>query len=327
MTFKTNTIKFQFSLKSKSIKKSKKFISVTEKELMKVNEKIQIFKKAFIVVSLVVIISSFFILPGMLFAVDETTTTTAVVTPSLNFSVTYPEIKAKAGSQFSFAGDLLFKGTEETIFNLTAEAPEGWYVSIQPSYEATEISAVKLIPDKKESLKFVAMPLTDQKPGEYLIKIKASSDTLQAETEFKAVITATYTLTFAPTSGRYDMKTTSGKDNHFAVQLKNTGSAAIEKIKLSSSGPDGWKVKYTPELIDKLEAGATKDIDVTIFPPDKTIAGDYMVNLTVSSENSSPKMDVRVTVQTPTIWGWVGIGIIVIVIVGVAFIFAKLGRR
>ncbi|HEY5501065.1 MAG TPA: hypothetical protein VIK09_03680, partial [Candidatus Humimicrobiaceae bacterium] len=59
----------------------------------------------------------------------------------------------------------------------------------------------------------------------------------------------------------------------------------------------------------------------------KTIAGDYMVNLNVASENSSPKMDVRVTVQTPTIWGWVGIGIIVIVIVGVAIIFAKLGRR
>jgi uncharacterized membrane protein len=171
------------------------------------------------------------------------------------------------------------------------------------------------------------MPLTDQEPGEYIIKIKASSDKLQAETELKAVITATYELTFTPTSGRYDTKTTSGKDNHFAVQLKNTGSAAIEKITFSSSGPDGWKIKYNPDKLDSLEAGATKDIDITIFPPDKTIAGDYMVNLNVASENSSPKMDVRVTVQTPTIWGWVGIGIIVIVIVGVAIIFAKLGRR
>ena len=290
------------------------------------NEKIRRFKKTFIIVSLVMIISSFFILPGVLFAQDETTTSTTVAS-SLKFDVTFPEIKAKAGSQFSFAASLGYIGPEETIFNLTAEAPEGWYVSIQPSYEATEISAVKLVQGKSESLKFIAMPLTEQEPGEYLIKIKASSDTLQAEIELKAVITATYELTFTPTSGRYDTKTTSGKDNHFAVQIKNTGSAAIENISFSSTGPDGWKIKFNPDKLETLEAGATKDIDITIFPPDKTIAGDYMINLNVASENSSPKMDVRVTVQTPTIWGWVGIGIIVIVIIGVAIIFAKLGRR
>lgn len=291
------------------------------------NVKLHIFKKAFLIVSLIIVIASIFVLPGMLFAADETTTSSTEIKPEISFDVTYPEIKAKAGSQFSFAADLTFTGTEETIFNLTAEAPEGWYVSIQPSYEATEISAVKLIPGKKESLKFVAIPLTEQVPGEYVIKIKAASDTLQAETEFKAIITSTYELTFTPTNSQYNTKATTGKDNHFAVQLKNTGSASIEKITLSSSGPEGWKIKYNPSEIDKLDAGKTKDIDVTIFPPDKTIAGDYMVTLNVVSENSSPKMDVRVTVQTPTIWGWVGIGIIVIVIVGVAIIFAKLGRR
>ncbi|MDD5658422.1 MAG: NEW3 domain-containing protein [Actinomycetota bacterium] len=287
--------------------------------------KIQLLKKSFLIVSLITVIASAFLFPSMLFADDETTTTE--IKSEINFDVTYPEIKAKAGSQFSFAADLNFIGAEETIFNLTAEAPEGWYVSIQPSYEQTEISAVKMVPGKKESLKFVAIPLTKQEPGDYIIKIKAASDTLQAETELKAVITATYELAFTPAGGRYDTKATTGKDNHFAVQLKNTGSASIEKITLSSSGPDGWKIKYNPDEIDKIDAGKTKDIDVTIFPPDKTIAGDYMVTLNVTSENSSPKMELRVTVQTPTIWGWVGIGIIVIVIIGVGIIFAKLGRR
>ncbi|MCL4377880.1 MAG: NEW3 domain-containing protein [Actinobacteria bacterium] len=289
--------------------------------------KLKLFKKVFFILSLVIVIASLFIIPQMLYAADEATTTTSEIKPEVKFDITYPELKAKAGAQFEFKADVSFIGEEETVFNLTAEAPQGWYVSIQPAYEQTEISAVKLIPGKKESLKFVAIPLTKQEPGEYDIKIKAASDTIQAEAEFKAIITATYELTFTPTNGRYDMKATSGKDNHFAVQLKNTGSAAIEKITLTSSGPDGWKIKFNPSEIDKLDADKTKDIDVTVFPPDRTIAGDYMVTLNVASENSSPKMDVRVTVQTPTIWGWVGIGIIVIVIVGVGIIFAKLGRR
>jgi len=76
-----------------------------------------------------------------------------------------------------------------------------------------------------------------------------------------------------------------------------------------------------------LNADESKDIEVTITPPDKTIAGDYMLNFSVKSENATNNIDVRVTVETPSIWGWIGIAIIVIVVIGVAVIFARLGRR
>lgn len=284
-------------------------------------------KKLLILFSTLFLLASTFLLPNVLFAQDETTTSTTKLEPSITFDIVYPELKAKSGSQFSFSADILFTGEDETTVKLTAEAPQGWYVSIQPAYEENEISAIKLKPDKKESLKFVAVPLTKQEPGEYVIKIKAEADNLKAEAELKAIITATYELTFTPTSGRYDTKVTAGKDNHFALQLKNTGSAAIEKITLTSSGPEGWRIKFNPSEIDKLEAGLTKDIDLIITPPEKTIAGDYMLTLDVNSENSNQKIDLRVTVQTPTIWGWVGIGIIVVVIIGIGVIFAKLGRR
>ena len=80
------------------------------------------------------------------------------------------------------------------------------------------------------------------------------------------------------------------------------------------------------KLLD-LEYRITEEIDLIINPPEKTIAGDYMLTVRVSSENSNDSIDIRVTVLTPTIWGWVGIGIIVIVVIGVAVIFARLGRR
>jgi uncharacterized membrane protein len=69
------------------------------------------------------------------------------------------------------------------------------------------------------------------------------------------------------------------------------------------------------------------EIDAVINPPEKTIAGDYMLTFNASSENSNSSIDLRATVETPTIWGIVGIGIIVVVIIGVAVIFARLGRR
>jgi len=52
-----------------------------------------------------------------------------------------------------------------------------------------------------------------------------------------------------------------------------------------------------------------------------------MLTFTASGEKSTDGAEIRVTVETPTIWGIIGIGIIVIVIVGVAIIFTRLGRR
>jgi uncharacterized membrane protein len=52
-----------------------------------------------------------------------------------------------------------------------------------------------------------------------------------------------------------------------------------------------------------------------------------MLTLNASSEKASDKIELRVTVETPTIWGIVGIGIIVVVIIAVAIIFTRLGRR
>ena len=96
---------------------------------------------------------------------------------------------------------------------------------------------------------------------------------------------------------------------------------------MSSTEPEGWRVSFDQDKIESMEAEEKIEIDVTINPPEKTIAGDYMLTFGASSENSNDSFDLRVTVETPTIWGIVGIGIIVVVIIGVAVIFARLGRR
>ena len=166
-------------------------------------------------------------------------------------------------------------------------------------------------------------------PGEYNIVVTISNEELELENsiELKAIITASYELSLTTKSGRYDTDVSSGKDNHFTLKLKNSGSTSIENIKFNTDEPEGWIVELDPEDVESLEAGITEEIDLIINPPEKTIAGDYMLTVRVSSENSNDSIDIRVTVLTPTIWGWVGIGIIVIVVIGIAVIFARLGRR
>ncbi len=291
------------------------------------------FKVSLIATIILFALSVVLLIPGMIFAADDTTDTTTPETinipETIKFDVQFPEIKAKAGESFSFAADLTYEGDEEQTFDLVGTGPEGWYVSIAPSYQESEITAIKMVPAKKETLKITAVPLIKQDPGEYDITISVKNEDLKLETEttFKAIITATYDFTLTSKTGMLNTKATSGKNNPFIIVLTSTGSADIENLALKADAPEKWIVKFEPEKIETLKSEETKEIKVTITPPDKTIAGDYMLTFSADSENSSKTIDVRVTVETPSVWGWVGIGIIVIVVVGVAIIFARLGRR
>lgn len=257
----------------------------------------------------------------------------------LNFETTLPKIQAEEGETFTFnfsvaysAGDEPFGLDEDTKtkpFDITVESPTGWNAVVASGN--TEARTINLESNDLESLKLLAAERVSQEPGEYnftvTFKSAVEGDTLEKSMEFTAVLTATYEITLTPKTEAYSTDITAGKDNHYKLILNNKSSTSIENISLSSDEPEGWQVDFDKKEIESIEAGEEKEIDVTINPPEKTIAGDYMLTFSASSENSSDSAEVRVTVETPTIWGIVGIGIIVIVIVGVAIIFTRLGRR
>lgn len=296
------------------------------------NRKIKTLVLSFLTIFTLSIILS---VPAVVLAQEEEAETDVqqeeeVIEEEVSFDIPYPEVQAKSGESFEFKVDLSFSGQEETTFDIATEAPEGWYVSVQPSYESTEISAIKLNPGSaSESLKVTATPLVKMEPAEYTIAVTVENEEIGiSETaEFKAIVTATYELDLSTKTGRLSTEITSGKDNKYVLVLANNGSASIENISLTSTEPEGWTVDFDQDEIETLEAGGQQEVEATIKPPEKTIAGDYMITFNANSENSTDSLDLRTTVLTPTVWGWVGIGIIVIVIVGVAIIFARLGRR
>ena len=281
-------------------------------------------------------------IPGMLFAQEEEATEEVIAEPvpeELIFDTTLPKIQAKEGETFIFnfnvaykAGDEPFgieEGKSEKTFDITVDYPTGWIAAVASGN--TEAPAINLKFNSGESLSLMAIPLVKQQPGEYDMKVTFKSavegDTLEGSIDFTAVITATYEISLTTKTGRLSTELTSGKDNHYKLIVTNNSSTSVENISLSSTEPEGWQVNFDKKTIESIEAGANMEIDAVINPPEKTIAGDYMLTFNASSENSNSSIDLRATVETPTIWGIVGIGIIVVVIIGVAVIFARLGRR
>jgi uncharacterized membrane protein len=251
----------------------------------------------------------------------------------------YPVLSSSADSYFSYGIELSYRGGKEPrLFDLRVDVPPSFNYSITPSYgESGEIRSIRLDPSSTDpdSIKVMVSPLMGglpPEPGEYPVTVEASSGALKGSIQLKAVVTAKYNLDFEPANGRYNTEATAGKDNYFTVTITNSGSAPLDKIVFSSivrGTPSGWSITFRPDKIDSLSVGDKRDVEVNIKPASKTIAGDYMVNVSAQpeSKNAIGSAELRVTVLAPTIWGWVGIGIVILVIAGLAVMFMRLGRR
>ena len=249
----------------------------------------------------------------------------------IELTTSYTKLEGTSGTSFEFEVALNYQGAEAHVFDLTATGPKDWVVYITPSYPKDKmIKDVRLEPMAYgEKINVVAAPpyWLMPEPGEYQITLEATSGETKGSIQLTAVVTAKYELSLTPSEERYNTPATAGKNNYFSVVVANGGSAAIDNITFSSDKPSGWTINFTPAKIDSLDAGGSQTIDVNINPPPKTIAGDYEITITANGKQAKGDIKIRVTVETPTVWGWVGVIIILLVIAGVGFVFVRFSRR
>ena len=117
------------------------------------------------------------------------------------------------------------------------------------------------------------------------------------------------------------------KESLVTLKLTNNGNIDLEHISLSSSAPAGWEVSLDTTAIDKLDAGASKEITAHVTPGDNALTGDYITLIHAECDNRSDSLEFRVTVKTQTSWGIVAVIIIVAVAAGLYYVMKKYGRR
>ena len=270
-------------------------------------------------------------LPGMALAQEGE----EKIEEGVDITAKYPKLEITSGESAEFELEVKYLGDASgtpKVFDLEATAPKDWFVAISPKYpKEKKIASVELKQGfAGEGILVTVAPSfwLNPEPDEYTVTLEVSSGDLKGTYDMTVVVKAKYTLSLRPAGELFNTSSTAGKDNYFSVKITNTGSDAIDNIAFSSSKPKQWAVEFPAEKIDSLEAGASQTLDVNIKPPAKAIAGDYNITLRASGKQATAdELDVRVTVETPTIWGWVGIIIIILVIAGLSFIFMRFSRR
>lgn len=239
----------------------------------------------------------------------------------------YSELKGPSDATFNFKLDLTNNGTTEQIYSLGALIKDGWQVSFKPSYENQQVASIGVKPGETKGLDVKVQPPVNIKAGEYTIPVYAVSPAGKVSEELKIIISGTYDLELTTPSGRLNAEIVAGKEQKVNLEVNNNGSATLNNINFSSREPNNWSVTFDPKTIDTLKPGESRQVTATITADGNAIAGDYLVSVSASTQETRDTAELRVTVKTSTLWGIVGVFIILLVIFAVYKVFQTYGRR
>ena len=133
------------------------------------------------------------------------------------------------------------------------------------------------------------------------------------------------TLTLFP--GDYNNEVKVGEDNRLFLEIRNNGTKAVTRIRLSSDKPEGWTIEFRPGEIDYLGAGSVQTVDLIIRPDSKATKGGYTVTIIAEANEIRKVTNVWLTVKSSSFWLWLGVTVGAVVVAVFVFIFMRLGRQ
>ena len=250
----------------------------------------------------------------------------AKMPPSLKLSSDLPTLKGSPAATFRYSATLKNEGDEDLSVNLSADAPAGFTVNFKVSGQ--DVTAIPLDANSSKRLSIEVKPLDSVSAGEYPIQILAQGGGTQATLDLTAEVTGQPQLSITAQDGRLSAQANAGKETPLKIIIANNGTAPARGIDLSDTAPNGWKVSFDPQKIDEIPAGQQQEVTVNLQPPEKAIAGDYVVTFRARpSDGVTKSADFRITVTTSTLWGLTGVLLIAIAVAVVALAVVRFGRR
>ncbi len=241
------------------------------------------------------------------------------------FTTDQANMEGAANSTFTFNSSLRNPTSEEQVFSLRAQVPQGWNALFRAN--GKQVSSVNVAPNQTQSISIELDPPDHLGADKYKVPVVASTSNMSSNLELEVVITGSYSLELTTPTGRLSTSITAGGSKKMPLVVKNTGSAPLKNVEMKSSAPVDWSVEFEPSKVDVIAPGQQAEVMATIRASRKSIAGDYIANLEAKAPEKSSTASFRISVRTPLIWGWLGIMIILGVLGGVYYLFWKYGRR
>ncbi len=238
-----------------------------------------------------------------------------------------PDLRGNPKSSFEYQLSIKNDSGKKLTVALAADAPQNFDATFTEQYGSQELSAVPIDAGQSKDVKLKVRPPSTVAAGKYKVTARVVTEDANVTSDLGLEISGQPKIDLAGREGVLSAKATAGQETIVPIVLTNTGDAAAEDISLAGTAPTGWKVTFDPKTVDKIAPNDTKEVQATITPPEKAIAGDYVTTLRANWRGDSASASFRVGVATSTIWGIYGVGLIGVALLVLVGAVARFGRR
>lgn len=247
--------------------------------------------------------------------------------PRLSLSVDgLPNKRGAPSATFNFTASLKNEGGEDLLVTLSATQPQNMQVTIESAGQ--EVQELDLPANESKTLTIKADPLINLEAGKYPFTVQAVAGDVRSKLELVAEVVGEGDLSVTASDGRLSGQAVAGEETTLKVVLANNGTAPLRGVELSSSEPSGWSITFDQQQVAEIPAGQQVEVTARIKPPEKAVAGDYMVTINARPLDASQESaEFRITVRTSTLWGIAGIGLIAVAVGVVGLAVVRFGRR
>jgi uncharacterized membrane protein len=238
-----------------------------------------------------------------------------------------PDLRGNPKSSFEYQLSIKNDSGKKLTVALAADAPQNFDATYTEQYGSQELSAVPIDAGQSKDVKLKVRPPSTVAAGKYKVTARVVAEDANVTSDLGLEISGQPKIDLAGREGVLSAKATAGQETIVPIVLTNTGDAAAEDISLAGTAPTGWKVTFDPKTVDKIAPNDTKEVQATITPPEKAIAGDYVTTLRANWRGDSASASFRVGVATSTIWGIYGVGLIGVALLVLVGAVARFGRR
>jgi uncharacterized membrane protein len=247
----------------------------------------------------------------------------------ITMSTDSPTLTGPSDSPFTFDLTLNNGSAEDQTVSATAKGPADWTVTTKLSQANAASTVVKA--GSSTTITVTATPPTNAPAGHTEIDVTATAGSTTIPAKLGIDITGSYSLTLSTPNDVLSASGSAGSATTQTLEVKNTGTADLTGVKVTSTPPSGWTVTFDPASIDTIAPNATGTVNATITPSSDAVAGDYVVtfnaNNGASGATATGSADIRFTVNTSPIWALVGILVIAAILIGLLYVFRTYGRR
>ncbi|HEU0230891.1 MAG TPA: NEW3 domain-containing protein [Burkholderiaceae bacterium] len=238
-----------------------------------------------------------------------------------------PELKGSTQSSFSYDFTVKNESGKDMLVSLDAQVPQYFQTTFTEEYGTQELSSVPIKAGASKEITLKVQPPNTVEPGTYPIIMDVASGNAKASTTVNMQIVGQPRLALSGRNGIMSTHAEIDKATTMPLILSNTGGADASGVRISGTAPSGWTIKFSPDKVEHLAPGKTKEIEATITPSSESLAGDYMVDLQATSQGQSVDGNLRVSVVTSSMWGIIGAIIVAIAVLILVGAVARYGRR